>query len=314
VLTEDAIRRIRRVAITTRKEVETGFSGDYHSVFRGRGSQFDQVRPYQAGDPIRDIDWNVTARTGEPFVKIFTEERELTLMLVVDVSASGRFGSVRSKRELAAEAAAILAFSAVESGDKVGLLRFSDRVEQFVPPRKGVKHVWRVIRDLLEGETNGRGTDIATALAHLRKVRRRRAVVVLVSDFCAPFAYEKELRIAAARHDLIAAEVLDPLDLALPNVGLIEIEDAENGERRHQFVFRAPPLRTAGRRPSRATRRFLRAQRRRTAHPAYRRGRGAAAQAIFPNAKTEAAMKRAAIVLLLLCAGALPAAAHPVAL
>ncbi|MDP8224219.1 MAG: DUF58 domain-containing protein [Candidatus Lernaella stagnicola] len=232
MLTEDAIRRIRRVAITTRKEVETGFSGAYHSVFRGRGSQFDEVRPYQAGDPIRDIDWNVTARTGEPFVKIFREERELTLMLVVDASRSGLFGSVRSKRELAAEAAAILAFSAIESGDKVGLLRFTDRIEQYVPPRKGSRHVWRVIRDLLEGETKGRGTDIRTALAHVRKVRRHRAVVVLLSDFLAPFDYEKELRAAASRHDLIAAEVLDPLDLELPDVGLVEIEDAESGERR----------------------------------------------------------------------------------
>lgn len=231
MLTEQAIRRIRRVAITTRKQVETGFSGAYHSVFRGRGSQFDQVRPYQAGDPIRDIDWNVTARTGEPFVKLFTEERELTLLLVVDVSASGIFGSVRGKRELAAEAAAILAFSAVSMGDKVGLLRFTDRIEQYVPPRKGGKHVWRVIRDLLAGETVGVGTDIAQALAHLRKVRHRRAVVVLISDFRSPMPFERELRAVAGRHDLVAMEVLDPLDLALPKVGLIEVEDAENGER-----------------------------------------------------------------------------------
>lgn len=232
MLTEEAIRRIRRVAITTRKEVETGFSGAYHSVFRGRGSQFDQVRPYQEGDPIRDIDWNVTARTGEPFVKVFTEERELTLMLVVDVSASGRFGSYRAKRELAAEAAAILAFSAISSGDKVGLVRFTDRVEQYVPPRKGMRHVWRVIRDLLEGETTGRGTDIGAALTHVRKVRHHRAVVVLLSDFFTPLAFERELRMVGNRHDLIAAEVVDPLDLALPKVGLLEIEDAESGRRR----------------------------------------------------------------------------------
>lgn len=232
MLTAEAIRRIRRVAITTRKEVETGFSGAYHSVFRGRGSQFDQVRPYQEGDPIRDIDWNVTARTGEPHVKIFTEERELTVLLVVDASASGMFGSVRSKRELATEAGAILAFSAVSSGDKVGLLRFSDRIEEYVPPRKGTRHVWRVVRDLLEGETAGRGTDIAQALAHVRKVRHRRAVVFLVSDFLTATPFDRELRAVAGRHDLVAAEVVDPLDLALPAVGLVEVEDAETGRRR----------------------------------------------------------------------------------
>jgi uncharacterized protein (DUF58 family) len=231
MLTEEAIRRIRRVAITTRKEVETGFSGAYHSVFRGRGAQFDQVRPYQEGDPIRDIDWNVTARTGEPYVKVFTEERELTLLLVVDVSASGRFGSARSKRELASEAAAILAFSAVSTGDKVGLLRFTDRIEEYVPPRKGTTHVWRVIRDLLEGPTTGRGTDLARALAHVRKVRRHRAVVMLLSDFRSPLNFARELRVVANRHDLIAAEVVDPLDLALPAVGLMEVEDAETGRR-----------------------------------------------------------------------------------
>lgn len=232
MLTAEAIRRIRRVAISTRKEVETGFSGAYHSVFLGRGAQFDQVRPYQEGDPIREIDWNVTARTGEPYVKVFTEERELTLLLAVDVSASGLFGSVRSKRELAAETAAILAFSAVSSGDKVGLLRFTDRVEQYVPPRKGARHVWRVIRDLLEGETAGSGTDIPGALAYLGRVRRHRAVVVLISDFRSPLRFEREVRGVAGRHDLVVAELLDPLDLRLPNVGLIEVEDAETGARR----------------------------------------------------------------------------------
>ncbi len=231
MLTAEAIRRIRRVAITTRKEVETGFSGAYHSVFKGRGAQFDQVRPYQEGDPIRDIDWNVTARTGEPHVKVFTEERELTLLLLVDTSASGLFGSVRAKRELAAEAAAILAFSAISSGDKVGLLRFTDRVEEYVPPRKGGKHVWRVIRDLLAGENEGRGTDIGRALVYLRRVRKRRAVVFLISDFFTLQNYERELRAIAGRHDLVAAEIVDPLDLALPKAGLLEVEDAEGGDR-----------------------------------------------------------------------------------
>jgi uncharacterized protein (DUF58 family) len=232
MLTQEAIRRIRRVAITTRKDVETGFSGAYHSVFRGRGSQFDQVRPYQEGDPIRDIDWNVTARTGEPYVKVYTEERELTVLLAVDVSASGLFGSVRSKRELAAETAAILAFSAISAGDKVGLLRFTDRVEQYVPPRKGTTHVWRVIRDLLAGESVGRGTNVGLALTHIRKAHHRRAVVVLISDFLSPLNFERELRAVAGRHDLVAAEVIDPLDLELPNVGLLEVEDAENHARR----------------------------------------------------------------------------------
>ena len=231
MLTPEAVRRIRRIAITTRKEVESGFSGAYHSVFRGRGAQFDQVRPYQEGDPIRDIDWNVTARTGEPHVKVFTEEREMTVLLVVDASASGVFGSLRSKRELTAEAAAILAFSAISAGDKVGLIRFTDRIEEYVPPHKGTRHVWRVIRDLLEGETTGRGTDIGLALSHVRKVSKRRAVVVLLSDFLTGEAFDRDLRGVAAKHDLVAAEVIDPLDLALPKVGLIEAEDAETGTR-----------------------------------------------------------------------------------
>jgi len=231
MLTPEAVRRIRRIAITTRKEVESGFSGAYHSVFRGRGAQFDQVRPYQEGDPIRDIDWNVTARMGEPHVKIYTEERELTVMLVVDSSASGLFGSVRSKRELAAEAAAIVAFSAVSAGDKVGLIRFTDRIEQFVPPHKGTRHVWRVIRDLLEGENQGRGTDIALALTHVRKHLKRRAVVILLSDFLTAQNFDREINAVAGRHDLVAAEIVDPLDLALPKVGLIETEDAETGKR-----------------------------------------------------------------------------------
>ncbi len=231
MLTPEAIRRIRRVAITTRKQVETGFSGAYHSVFRGRGSQFDQVRLYQDGDPIRDIDWNVTARRGEPHVKVFTEERELTVLLVVDSSASGLFGSVRSKRELAAEAAAILAFSAISAGDKVGLVRFTDRIEEYVPPRKGTRHAWRLVRDLLEGESAGRGTDIAMALAHVRKVRKRRAVVILLSDFLTEQPFDREMRAVAGRHDLVAAEIVDPLDLALPPVGMLEAEDAETGSR-----------------------------------------------------------------------------------
>ena len=232
MLTPETIRRIRRVAITTRREVETGFSGAYHSVFRGRGSQFDQVRLYQEGDPIRDIDWNVTARRGEPHVKVYTEERELTVLLVVDASASGIFGSVRSKRELAAEAAAIIAFSAISSGDKFGLIRFTDRIEEYVPPRKGTRHAWRLVRDLLEGETTGRGTDVALALAHVRKVRKRRAVVILLSDFLTDQVFDRELRAVAGRHDLVAAEIVDPLDLALPPVGLLEAEDAETGARR----------------------------------------------------------------------------------
>src|SRR5205085_12325257 len=201
---EEILRKIRGLEIKTRALVETAFAGDYHSVFKGRGMNFEDVREYQPGDEIRAIDWNVTARLGSPFVKKFTEERELTVMLIVDVSASGNFGSAaQSKRELAAEVACLLAFSAIRNNDKVGLLLFSDRLELFIAPKKGRSHTLRIIREILFFEPAGRGTNAAAALGHLNKIITRRAVVFLISDFQAK-DFSRELAVTARRHDLIA--------------------------------------------------------------------------------------------------------------
>lgn len=216
--------------IATRGLVNDVFSGEYHSVFKGRGMNFAEVREYQHGDDIRAIDWNVTARTGAPFIKVFDEERELTVMLVVDVSASGDFGSrSRMKGEVAVEICAVLAFSATTNNDKVGLIIFSDRIEKFVPPRKGRRHVLRVLRELLYFKPEGRGTDIAGALEYLARVVRRRAVVFVVSDFLGD-RYEKALAVAGRRHDTVAIRMSDPGERRLPAVGFLELEDAETGE------------------------------------------------------------------------------------
>src|SRR5438046_1788701 len=201
---EEILKKIRGLEIKTRALVETAFGGDYHSVFKGRGMNFEEVREYQPGDEIRAIDWNVTARLGSPFVKKFTEERELTVMLIVDVSASGNFGSTsQSKRELAAEVACLLAFSAIRNDDKVGLLLFSDRLELFIAPKKGRSHTLRIIREILFFDPVGRGTDAAAALDHLNKIITRRAVVFLISDFQPP-DFSRELAVTAQRHDLVA--------------------------------------------------------------------------------------------------------------
>jgi uncharacterized protein (DUF58 family) len=206
------------------------FAGDYHSVFKGRGMNFEDVREYQPGDEIRAIDWNVTARLGTAFVKKFTEERELTVVLVVDVSASGNFGSVeQSKRELAAEIACVLAFSAIRNNDKVGLLLFSDRVELFIPPKKGRSHTLRIIREILFFEPVGRGTAPALALDYLNNVVTRRAVVFFISDFQAG-DFSRELSVSGRRHDFIALHIQDEREENLPNVGIITLEDAETGE------------------------------------------------------------------------------------
>lgn len=223
------LKKIRRIELRTRRLVDSSFAGQYHSVFKGRGMNFDEVREYAPGDEIRSIDWNVTARMDKPFVKKFIEEREMTVLLVVDVSASGAFGSVSlSKRELAAEVAAILAFSAINNNDKVGLLLFSDRIELFVPPKKGRQHILRMIRDLLFFEPQGKKTDITQALEYVNRVQSRRALVFLISDFLAP-DFSKPLNVTSRKHDLVALSVSDPGEEALPDVGIVTFEDAETG-------------------------------------------------------------------------------------
>jgi uncharacterized protein (DUF58 family) len=227
---KEILRKIRRLELRTRRLVNSSFAGQYHSVFKGRGMNFEEVREYNPGDEIRTIDWNVTARMSAPYVKKYTEERELTVMLLVDVSASGNFGSVElSKRELAAEVAAILAFSAINNNDKVGLLLFSNEVELFIPPKKGRQHTLRLIREMLYFEPRGRGTNLAVALEYLNKVIERRAVVFIISDFLAP-DYTKPFTVASRRHDVVAMPVIDPGEEALPDVGLVTFEDAETGE------------------------------------------------------------------------------------
>jgi uncharacterized protein (DUF58 family) len=228
--TAEILKKIRTLEIKTKGLVETVFAGDYHSVFKGRGMNFEDVREYQPGDEIRAIDWNVTARLGTAFVKKFTEERELTVMLIVDVSASGNFGSAtQSKRELAAEVACLLAFSAIRNNDKVGLILFTDRVELFISPKKGRSHTLRLIREILFFEPAGRGTDPALALDYLNKVVTRRAVVFFISDFQAP-DFSHTLAVSGRRHDFIAVQIQDEREQVLPNVGIIRLEDAETGE------------------------------------------------------------------------------------
>ncbi len=229
--TREILKKVRRIEISTRGLVNQVFSGEYHSVFKGRGMSFAEVREYTYGDDIRNIDWNVTARTGSPHVKVFEEERELTVMLAVDVSASGEFGTrERMKDELAVEICALLAFSAIQNNDKVGLIIFSDRVEKFVPPRKGKRHVLRVLRELLHHQPEGRGTDVGVALEYLMHVTKRRAVTFVVSDFISK-DFAKALAVAGRRHDVVAVRIRDRGESALPPVGLIELEDAESGER-----------------------------------------------------------------------------------
>lgn len=226
----DILKKIRHLEIKTRGLVEAAFAGQYRSVFKGRGMNFEEVREYQPGDEVRAIDWNVTARMGHPFVKKFTEERELTVMLVVDVSASGNYGSVKlSKRELAAEVASLLAFSAIRNNDKVGLILFSDHVELYIPPKKGRSHTLRMIREILFFEPAGQGTDTSAALNYLNRVVTHKSVVFLISDFQAE-NYAKALSVTSRRHDLVAIPIVDPREEDLPNIGIITLEDAETGE------------------------------------------------------------------------------------
>ena len=228
---KELLKKVRRIHIRTSHVANDLFAGHYHSAFKGHGMEFEEVREYQPGDEIRRIDWNVTARQGKPFVKRFREERELTVMLVVDVSGSQDFGSAgQLKRELAAEVGATLAFSAIKNNDKVGLIAFSDRIERYVKPDKGLRHVLRVIRELLAIQATGKGTDIAGALDYLSRVSTRRAVVFLISDFQAAH-YDRQLRVAKRRHDLIPVAITDPREAALPNVRYIDLIDSETGER-----------------------------------------------------------------------------------
>jgi uncharacterized protein (DUF58 family) len=227
---KEILRKIRRLELRTRRLVESSFAGQYQSVFKGRGMNFEEVRPYTPGDEIRAIDWNVTARTGEPYIKKFTEEREMTVMIVLDVSASGDFGSVEgSKREMAAEVAAILAFSAIHNNDKVGLLLFSDRVELFMPPKKGRHHILRLIREMLYFTPKGRGTDLAGALEYLNKIISRSSLLFLISDFLAP-DFSRPLTVTAKRHDTVALRIVDPAEERLPDVGVVLLQDPETGE------------------------------------------------------------------------------------
>ncbi len=226
----EILKKIRALEIKTRGLVQSAFAGDYHSVFKGRGMNFEDVREYAPGDEIRAIDWNVTARLGNAFVKKFTEERELTVMLVVDVSASGNFGSVtESKRELAAEVACLLAFSAIRNNDKVGLVLFSDQVELFIPPKKGRSHTLRLIREILFFQPQGRGTAPTLALDYLNHVVTRRSVVFFISDFQAE-DFSRALTITSRRHDFVAIRIDDEREEHLPDVGIITLEDAETGE------------------------------------------------------------------------------------
>jgi uncharacterized protein (DUF58 family) len=229
---------MRQLEIRTRRMVNDSLAGAYHSVFKGRGMDFDEVREYTPGDEVRTIDWNVTARAGRPFVKKFTEERELTIFLLVDISASGNFGSgVASKRDLAAELASVLAFSAIRNSDKVGLMLYTDRVERYLPPKKGRRHVLRVVRDILYHLPEATGTDTVKALDVANRLLHRRAIVFLISDFettANPTVARAELRRAMRRtnrrHDLVAVHVEDPREKELPNVGIVALEDAESGE------------------------------------------------------------------------------------
>ena len=230
MISTELARKIRILQITTRKVVNDVLAGEYTSVFKGRGMEFDEVREYMPGDDVRTIDWNVTARMDRPYVKRFVEERELTVYFLVDLSASGAFGSVKKlKNEIAAEFCALLSFSAVKNNDKVGLIVFTDRVELYVPPKKGTTHVLRLIRELLNFKPKAARTDIGGTLDYFGKVAKKRAVVFLVSDFQSE-GFEKSMRIVSKRHDLVAVPVTDPREVRLPNVGLIELEDAETGE------------------------------------------------------------------------------------
>jgi uncharacterized protein (DUF58 family) len=230
--TAELLKKVRLVEIKTRGLVNHVFSGEYHSVFKGRGIEFSEVREYQYGDDIRQIDWNVTARTNKPFVKIFEEERELTVMLIVDMSRSGEFGSVESmKNEIAAEIAAVLAFSAIRNNDKVGMIMFTDRIEKFIPPKKGRAHILRLVREILGCTPQGKRTNIRAVLEYLNHVIKKRSISFVISDFI-DTEYENALRIVSKRHDVIAVTLEDPRERDLPKIGMMKMRDAESAAER----------------------------------------------------------------------------------
>lgn len=229
MLPAEVMRQVRRLRLRARRAVRTVLGGEYHSAFKGTGLSFDEVREYQPGDDVRRIDWNVTARMGQPFIKRYVEERELTVLLVADVSGSQRFGTgEQTKRGVAAEVAALLAFCAVSNHDRVGLVAYSDRVERSIPPGKGTRHTLRVLRDILFYEPAGSKSDLTAALDYLNRVQRRRAIVFVLSDFLGT-GYDDAFRRAARKHDLIAVRTSDPRELTWPAIGLVNLEDAENG-------------------------------------------------------------------------------------
>ena len=229
MIPREILKKVKRIEIQTRGLVNNFFGGEYHSVFKGRGMTFSEVREYQPGDDIRLIDWNVTARSGNPFIKVFEEERELTVFLIVDISASGAFGSESQlKKNIGAEIASVLGFSAIKNNDKVGLILFSNEVVKYVPPKKGKSHVLRVIRELLYTKPNGNGSSIKDALEFLMKVSKRRCVVFLLSDFL-DNKFWNSIRIANRKHDLIGIKIYDPYEINLPDIGMIKVEDPETG-------------------------------------------------------------------------------------
>ena len=228
--TKEILKKVRKIEIKTRRLSDHIFSGEYHTSFKGRGMTFSEVRQYQYGDDVRAIDWNVTARYNEPFVKVFEEERELTMMLVVDISGSESFGTKnQQKRDMITEIAATLAFSATQNNDKIGLLLFSDQIELYIPPKKGKSHVLRIIRELIEFEPKSKKTDLSLALKYLSSVMKKKAIVFVISDFMAT-SYEHTLKIAAKRHDVTGIRVFDQREEQLPNIGIVNLLDAETGE------------------------------------------------------------------------------------
>ncbi len=232
--TAELLRRVRRIEIKTRALTDNIFAGEYHSAFKGHGMSFSEVREYQPGDDVRDIDWNVTARMNRPYIKVFEEERELTLMLLVDLSASQGFGTRgRSQRELAAEVAATLAFSAMQNNDKVGVVFFTDRVEKFIPPQKGRRHILYIIRELLDFEPEGQRTDVAAAMEYLMRVMTKRCIAFVLSDFLDTAGFSRPLSVAARKHDLVALRLYDRFTEEMPDVGLLRVRDAETGHSRY---------------------------------------------------------------------------------
>ena len=228
--TSELLQKVRKIEIKTKGLSKHIFSGEYHSAFKGRGMSFSEVRNYQYGDDVRNIDWNVTARTGEPHVKIFEEERELTVMLLVDVSRSAFFGTLRQfKSEIITEICALLAFSAITNNDKVGLVLFTDQVELFIPPKKGKQHILRIIRELLDFQPSGRGTNLSRTLEYFQNLIKKRSICFVLSDFLTR-GYEDALRLAARRHDVVGVRVTDAREASLPDVGLIRVQDAETGQ------------------------------------------------------------------------------------